>query len=197
MMKNSHPLLVSTPETEAAFKCGLDRFFKFLGSLPTGVKVTPTQFYVIFLHLLDAEEGREDILRSHMDLWSTAGMTSKMRKMWENRGYDEAQRVAAFQCALEEIERIIVPAPEITARKKIPKKIRDKVWTNAFDDDTVGECACCKEVIDCDNWECAHILAHKCGGKDEEANLVPTCRSCNRSMGTENLEVFRARCYPD
>ena len=35
------------------------------------------------------------------------------------------------------------------------------------------------------------------GGKDIASNLHPTCGSCNLSMGTENMNDFKARCYPD
>jgi hypothetical protein len=81
-------------------------------------------------------------------------------------------------------------------RKNVPKKIRDKVWSNEFGTSPEGYCVCCKEVINTYTWECAHIVAHDCGGLEEESNLRPTCRSCNRSMGTENLWAFKARCYP-
>ena len=195
MMKKNNPLLNSTPESEAIFDLRVSRFFAFLTKLPAGVKVTPAQFYAIFIHLIDAEVGREDILVGHMRQWSTEGMDSKQRKMWENRGFSKEEREDWFERALREIESIRVPAAEVGVRKSIPKRIRDKVWSKAFGDDEIGECACCKDVIEITSWECAHIVAHKCGGKTEEENLLPTCRSCNRSMGTENLEVFRARYY--
>lgn len=197
MMKSNHPRLKSTPETEAGFEVTMLRFFSFIHRLSAGVKLTPTQFYAAYTHLLDAKEGREDILLSHMRGWSTEGMTKKQRGMWENRGFEDAERQDWFERSLDELERIIVVAPEIGARKSIPKKIRDAVWRNAHGDSEKGTCACCKREISIDRWECAHIIAHKCGGKDNEANLRPTCRSCNREMGTENLEVHTARCYPD
>lgn len=85
---------------------------------------------------------------------------------------------------------------EPSKRKNVPKKIREKVWSNEFGTSPEGYCVCCKEGITTDTWECAHIIAHDCGGLEEESNLRPTCRSCNRSMGTENLWAFKARCYP-
>ena len=45
-------------------------------------------------------------------------------------------------------------------------------------------------------WEQAHILAVANGGGNELPNLVPTCVSCNRSMGTENLLDWCVREYP-
>jgi len=82
-------------------------------------------------------------------------------------------------------------------RRGIPKKIRDKVWNNAFGPVIKGNCVCCKEEIDFRKWDCAHIKAHKEGGTDAEENLRPTCVGCNRSMGVENLLDFKKRCYPD
>jgi hypothetical protein len=82
-------------------------------------------------------------------------------------------------------------------RRGIPKKIRDKVWNNAFGPVIKGNCVCCKEEIDFRKWDCAHIKAHKEGGTDAEENLRPTCAGCNRSMGVENLLDFKKRCYPD
>ena len=196
MIKKGNAALDSSPENMAAFGVAADRFFAFLGGLPAGVKLTPTQFYASFAHLLDSGAEREDVISSHMRQWSTEGMNVKQRKMWENRGFEDEERQDAFERAIDEIERISVPAPEVEPRKKIPKKLREKVWANAFGEEEIGDCVCCARVIDVEHWECAHILAHKCGGKDEERNLVPTCRSCNREMGTENLAVFKARCYP-
>ena len=126
---------------------------------------------------------------------STDGLTAKQRKMWESRGFEDEERQDAFERTLDELGRILAPAPDIEDRKKPPKKLREKVWANAFGTEEVGECACCREVIDASNWECAHIVAHKFGGLQQEDNLVPTCRSCNRSMGTENLMAFRQRNY--
>ena len=85
----------------------------------------------------------------------------------------------------------------VQKRKGIPKKIRDKVWNNAFGPVIKGNCVCCKEEIDFRKWDCAHIKAHKEGGTDAEENLRPTCVGCNRSMGVENLFEFKMRCYPD
>ena len=100
--------------------------------------------------------------------------------------------------------RTPVAAPVATAvtvakekRRAPPKKIRDKVWKNSFGDALGGKCVCCSAAIDIAHWECAHILASKEGGLDAEDNLLPSCRSCNRSMGTENLWAFKARCYPN
>jgi hypothetical protein len=196
MMKKGCALLEATAEETAPFGKAMERFFAFGEGLPAGVKLTPTLFYATFAHLVSAVAGREEIISSHMRDMSTDGLTAKQRKMWENRGFEDDERRDAFERTLDELERIVAPAPEVGARTTIPKKVRDRVWANAFGvGEEAGACACCREVIVVSQWECAHIVAHRFGGSDEEHNLVPTCRSCNRSMGTENLEDFRRRCY--
>lgn len=45
------------------------------------------------------------------------------------------------------------------------------------------------------DWEAGHIMSVKEGGTDTLDNLRPICKSCNRSMGTENMDAFKARCY--
>lgn len=82
-------------------------------------------------------------------------------------------------------------------RKTIPKKIRGEAWIKQFGDSTKGSCYCCKVEFDIfDNWHAGHIIAHSNGGKDTADNLRPVCGSCNQSMGTENMDAFKARCYP-
>jgi hypothetical protein len=82
-------------------------------------------------------------------------------------------------------------------RKAIPKKIRGEAWKIQFGDSTKGACFCCKKELDVfDDWHAGHILSHANGGSDTAENLRPVCGSCNLSMGTENMDAFKARCYP-
>jgi len=81
-------------------------------------------------------------------------------------------------------------------RKAIPKKIRGEAWTNLFGPSTKGRCFCCQTELDVfDVWHAGHIISHHNGGKDIASNLRPVCGSCNLSMGTENMDDFKARCY--
>ena len=83
-------------------------------------------------------------------------------------------------------------------RKAIPKKIRGEAWIKQFGDSTKGCCYCCKVGFGIfDNWHAGHIIAHSNGGKDTADNLRPICGSCNQSMGTEHMDTFKARCYPN
>jgi len=87
---------------------------------------------------------------------------------------------------------------DVKPRKTIPKKIRGEAWKTQFGDSTKGSCFCCKKGLDVfDDWHAGHIVSHSNGGTDTAINLRPVCGSCNLSMGTENMDVFKARCYPN
>ena len=82
-------------------------------------------------------------------------------------------------------------------RKSIPKKIRAQVWEKAFGSSTQGNCYCCKTTLNClTSWHAGHIVASVNGGSDTADNLRVVCSSCNLSMGSEHMDVFKARCYP-
>ena len=83
-------------------------------------------------------------------------------------------------------------------RKKIPKKIRGEAWKNQFGDSIKGSCFCCKKEFGVfDDWHAGHIISHSNGGTDTADNLRAVCGSCNLSMGTENMDAFKRRCYPN
>ncbi len=83
-------------------------------------------------------------------------------------------------------------------RKAIPKKIRGEAWKIQFGESTKGSCFCCKKELDVfDDWHAGHIVSHSNNGTDTAINLRPVCGSCNLSMGTENMDAFKARCYPN
>jgi 5-methylcytosine-specific restriction endonuclease McrA len=89
------------------------------------------------------------------------------------------------------------PKPKVVKpRKAIPKKIRGEAWSNAFGESMKGHCYCCKKELHAfDTWHAGHIISHSNGGKDDASNLRPTCSSCNLSMGIENMNDFKLRCY--
>ena len=90
------------------------------------------------------------------------------------------------------------PAPK-PKRVTIPKKKRDALWTEHFGESKTGVCQCCQGAIVGPvggGWEQAHIVAVANGGKNDLTNLVPTCVSCNRSCGSEDLRIWCAREYP-
>lgn len=84
---------------------------------------------------------------------------------------------------------------EIIRNRTISKKERIALWNLYFGRDArTGNCYCCGDVIDFyTNYEAGHVVAHSKGGSDSIKNLRPICHSCNRSMGTENLEDFKKK----
>eukprot|EP00798_Chlamydomonas_sp_ICE-L_P017333 gene17333-23642_t len=41
------------------------------------------------------------------------------------------------------------------------------------------------------DFECGHVVSRAMGGATILDNLLPICRSCNRSMGTTDMRVFK------
>lgn len=77
-------------------------------------------------------------------------------------------------------------------KASIPKALRRSVW-NKYIGVTVGQalCPCCKVTkIDQQNFECGHVKAEAKGGLTNLSNLKPICGSCNKSMGTKNMNEF-------
>jgi 5-methylcytosine-specific restriction endonuclease McrA len=82
-------------------------------------------------------------------------------------------------------------------RKTIPKKTREAVWKKDCGDSTTGKCFCCSDTVTAlGSWHAGHIIAQANGGPDTAENLRVVCRACNLAMGTENMDAFKARCYP-
>ena len=86
--------------------------------------------------------------------------------------------------------------PEEPKRRSIPKKKRDELWVKHFGGSGKGACLCCEAEILFTRWEQAHVVAVAEGGSNDLTNLRPTCVSCNRSCGTENLLTWCAREWP-
>jgi len=78
-------------------------------------------------------------------------------------------------------------------KQTIPKALRIQVWNTTIGE-TIGKakCKCCdNHDITQMNFECGHIVSEHNGGEITLSNLLPICASCNRSMGTNDLYVFR------
>ena len=105
-------------------------------------------------------------------------------------------KLAIPQAVVAVVSPIEPQAPVVKPRRSIPKKIRGLVWKEYFGESMSGNCWCCKKNLEAlDDWHAGHIVSHANGGKDGVANLRPVCISCNLSMGTENMDEFKARCY--
>jgi 5-methylcytosine-specific restriction endonuclease McrA len=74
--------------------------------------------------------------------------------------------------------------------------VRFAVW-NAWHgrESGVGPCHVCGAQITQQDFECGHVVAHSRGGPCTVDNMRPVCRTCNRSMGAENMDEFRGRYF--
>ena len=79
-----------------------------------------------------------------------------------------------------------------TYRVRVLAHTRKAVWQRYNATAMAGECYCCRAAIDFANFECGHVVAVASGGQPDADNLRPVCRTCNRDMGTMNLEEYRA-----
>lgn len=82
----------------------------------------------------------------------------------------------------------------IMPKKNIPQALRITVW-NTFIGEEIGKskCLCCN-ITDITQlkFHCGHIIAEAKGGLTHIDNLLPICESCNKSMGTQNLNEFKS-----
>lgn len=60
-----------------------------------------------------------------------------------------------------------------------------------------GPCLVCQTEIHILNFEIGHVKSWADGGSDRLENLRPICTPCNRSMGRENLYVYKKRFFPE
>lgn len=109
----------------------------------------------------------------------------------------EAKAVPSFNVFLEQREpahpRHVWPGPV-----EIDKSEREDVWNAQYGKDVrKGKCPVCdRREITLTNFRASHIVAKARGDNDDNlSNLKPTCAACNYSMGTSNLDDFRAKYY--
>ena len=79
-------------------------------------------------------------------------------------------------------------------KNKIPPRLREQVW-NKINEGEIGKCYVCSISIEKSDFHCGHIVARHIGGKDNIDNLLPICRSCNLSMGIQNLYEYKSKYF--
>lgn len=82
-------------------------------------------------------------------------------------------------------------------RKSVPKALKDRLWDTTFGPEAgQGECFVCGILINSKRFEAGHIKAVYNGGDTNLENLKCICSTCNKSMGTQNLEEFKKTYFP-
>lgn len=83
-------------------------------------------------------------------------------------------------------------------RKSVPKTLKNRLWDTTYGASAgEGECHVCEITINSKNFEAGHIIAVANGGKTILSNLRCVCGTCNKSMGTTNLEEFKETYFPE
>ena len=81
-------------------------------------------------------------------------------------------------------------------KQTIPKPLREEVWRKDNPTKLDSMCPiCCRNKISALNFECGHIQSEHHGGATTLNNLMAICGSCNKSMGTKNLNHFRVNLW--
>jgi hypothetical protein len=80
-----------------------------------------------------------------------------------------------------------------TKKKAIPKSLKIAVWNKYIGEDIgKAKCLCCNLTdITQLKFHTGHIIAEANGGESNIDNLRPICETCNKSMGTKNMEEFK------
>lgn len=79
-------------------------------------------------------------------------------------------------------------------KEKIPLPVKNTLWSKYFGENINGICHCCKTTpIHLTNFDCGHIISEQSGGSVHLDNLKPICRTCNSSMGTQNMDDYMKR----
>lgn len=156
----------------------------------TKVRIHKFHIVTLFLHLLTAAAPPAP---NALQKWFRD--TYKQIAAWAPMG-DPAIRdnlVMELADALRDEDSDAESAPR---RRAIPKAKRQALWERYFGTEQEGVCQCCESKLFSVRWEQAHIVAVATGGSNDPSNLIPTCVSCNRSCGTEDLREFCLREYP-
>jgi 5-methylcytosine-specific restriction endonuclease McrA len=80
---------------------------------------------------------------------------------------------------------------KLNKKKPIPKAVRTQVWKTHIGNTLDGKCYVCNRIVYYDNFDAAHIIAEANGGLIIVENLRVTCKPCNTSCGTQNLNDFK------
>lgn len=82
-------------------------------------------------------------------------------------------------------------------RPTISKDMRSRIWMRDCGDVLNSKCYVCKGKMTSINFEVGHIISFKNKGKTSDENLKAICQTCNRSMGSKNMEEYKKERFPN
>lgn len=87
------------------------------------------------------------------------------------------------------------PSSSKAKKTRIPATVKRLIWNKHIGEEIgKSKCLCCKVTdITQMSFNCGHIISEKNGGDVKVANLLPVCQNCNSSMGTMNMDEFKAK----
>jgi len=85
--------------------------------------------------------------------------------------------------------------PFTRKKKTIPKILKDLTWQRWVGDNIAKtNCLCCGiNEIKMNSFHCGHVISEAYGGPTTVDNLRPVCATCNLSMRTQNMTLFKSK----
>lgn len=149
-------------------------------------------------HYMDASYPFDGLVLSH-----AKNLKKKTSIFWHLRCCAGLRAVVDedIRASREALKHYVIGPIEIARKSKRAKRkstisvvLREQCWRKRNGDRMTGKCFCCGRPITYNEFECSHIVAEAKGGITTIENLEPCCRTCNRSMGTQNLNEFKRLC---
>ena len=107
----------------------------------------------------------------------------KLKKLWITNSKKNSFSESSFSAN-----------PPKFGRKSMNRVNRMVVWEKIIGSKFKGGCSCCHLNITPFDFHVAHKTSLAKGGTNEYDNLLPTCSTCNLSMGTKSIEDFQEIC---
>jgi len=85
-----------------------------------------------------------------------------------------------------------------SGKTKIPPVLKEQLWEKYIGNLAKSQCYCCNsKEISLTRFDAGHIIAEANGGSCTIDNLRPICKSCNSSMGTNNMYDYCKQFFKD
>jgi hypothetical protein len=95
--------------------------------------------------------------------------------------------------SLDVLDELLEIESKNKKKERIPHAFKIEVWNfHIGKEKGIALCYCCEKEIDSKHFECGHIISEKNGGVLSIDNLRPICDLCNKSMGSMNMDEFKA-----